>query len=192
MTPQALEQLRADPRLGPLVDEHGELPIGPAEDPFKRLTVSIINQQLSVTSATAIRERVFDRFEITPESILAADPEALRETGLSNAKIEYMKNIAEVHLEKDLGVAYFQSMNNEEVIDELTQIKGVGTWTAKMYLIFCLGREDVFPVEDLGIRRGMVDLFGRDMDRTEMVEASQNWIPYRSYASRYIWRYTES
>ncbi|MFB6362371.1 MAG: DNA-3-methyladenine glycosylase [Halobacteriales archaeon] len=184
-------RLRDDPTLGPLLEEHGELSIGPAADTFERFTVAIINQQLSSTSAAAIRERVFERFEISPDGMAAADRDALRDSGLSGQKIDYIKNIAEAYRTKGLGVEYFDSEPDAAVVDELTAIKGIGPWTAKMYLIFCLGREDVFPVEDLGIRKGMRTLFAEEMTREEMVDAADAWRPFRSYASRYIWRVSD-
>ncbi len=185
------EQLRDDPTLGPLLEQYGELPIGPAEDTFERFTESIINQQLSSASAAAIRDRVFERFEITPDAMAAADREALRETGLSGQKIDYIKNIAQAYQAKGLGVEYFEPESDAAVVDELTEIKGIGPWTAKMYLIFCLGRDDVFPVEDLGIRKGMEALFSEDMTREEMIDTAEPWRPFRSYASRYIWRVSD-
>ena len=184
--------LRADPHLGPVVDEHGELAIDPAADPFERLVVSIVNQQLSTASAAAIRERLFDRYEITPEAMLAADDEGLRELGLSHQKIEYVRNVADQFIADDLSHSTFAEMTDEEVIGELTEIKGVGVWTAKMFLIFVLAREDVFPIEDLGIRRGMEMLFGDEISRPEMVERAEAWRPYRSYASRYLWCHYEA
>lgn len=191
MKEQAHSHLRSDPTLGPIIQEHGKLSIGPAEDPFERLTTSIINQQLSSASAAAIRDRVFEQFEISPDALADADHENLRETGLSRQKIEYIKNIAQAHQDKNLGVDYFRDIDDGAVVHELTDIKGVGTWTAKMYLIFCLGRKDVFPVEDLGIRKGMRILFDEEMTRPEMETASEDWQPYRSYASRYVWRVSD-
>lgn len=188
MHDDAYAHLTADPKIGPLIAEHGRLEIGPAEDTFKRFTTSIINQQLSSASAAAIRDRVFDRFAITPTALIEADPESLHETGLSRQKIEYIKNIARAYRSKGLGVGYFEGMDDEAVVAELTEIRGVGNWTAKMYLIFCLGRQDVFPVEDLGIRKGMETVHSEDMTEAELYEAAADWRPYRSYASRYIWR----
>ena len=183
-----MEPLRADPKLAPLVEEHGEIDLEPHPDPFRRLVVSIVNQQLSTASAAAIRERVFDRFEVTPAALLSADEDSLRETGLSASKVEYVKNVAEAFEERPLTREYFDGVPDEDVVSELTEIRGVGVWTAKMYLLFCLAREDVFPVEDLGIRRGMQLLYGEDLSRPEMVETAEAWRPYRSYASRYLWR----
>jgi len=183
-----MEPLRDDPKLAPLIEEHGEIDLEPHPDPFRRLVVSIVNQQLSTASAAAIRDRVFDRFEVTPAALLAADEAALREMGLSASKVEYVRNVAEAFEAQPLTREYFDGVPDEDVVAELTEIRGVGVWTAKMYLLFCLAREDVFPVEDLGIRKGMRVLYGDDLTRPEMVETAEAWRPYRSYASRYLWR----
>lgn len=188
MIEDAINHLQSDSDLRPLIEEHGEIGLNTAEDSFKRFTVSIINQQLSTASASAIRDRVFDQFEVNPQAMLEADEAALRETGLSRQKIEYIRNIAEAYIGQGLGPEYFEGMDDSAVISELTDIKGVGPWSAKMYLLFCLGRPDVFPVEDLGIRKGMYSLYTEEMDRDEMFEVAEKWRPYRSYASRYIWR----
>lgn len=188
MTHPAIKTLRSDPKLRPLIERHGELAIEPAADSFERLTISIINQQLSTASADAIRDRVFDQFEITPEGILTADPDSLSDAGLSRQKIEYLQNIADAYIEQGFGYEYFADKPDDQIMTELTSIRGIGDWTAKMYLMFCLGREDVFPVEDLGIRKGMHALYHDDMTRSEMYDVADNWRPYRSYAARYIWR----
>jgi DNA-3-methyladenine glycosylase II len=187
-----MDPLRSDPELARLVDRHGELTLEPAADEFERLVVSILNQQLSTQSAAAIRDRLFDRFEVTPTALLAAEEPALRDVGLSSQKISYVRNVAEAFQDRDLTRAGLADYSDEEVIEELTSIRGVGVWTAKMYLIFVLAREDVFPVEDLGIRRGMTALYDiPDDNRGAMVERAEAWRPYRSYASRYLWRATD-
>ena len=191
MTDEAIAELRTDPYLGPLVDEYGPLTIEPAEDFFRRFVVSVLRQQVSMASAAATRERLFEAVEVTPEGILAADPEVLRDAGLSRQKTEYVRNIAEAFLEKGYSLAYFADATDEEVVAELTSITGVGAWTANMQLMFSLGRPDVFPVGDLGIRKGMEALFDAEMTRAEMVETAERWAPYRSYASLYLWRADE-
>ncbi|WP_135825994.1 DNA-3-methyladenine glycosylase family protein [Halorussus ruber] len=191
MTEQAIAELRADPDLGPLVAEYGPLTIEPAADFYRRFVVSILRQQVSMASAAATRERLFDRVEPTPEAVLAADPQVLRDAGLSRQKTEYVRNVAEAFIEEGYSLDYFAGVPDDEVLAELTAIKGVGTWTAKMQLMFSLGRPDVFPVGDLGIRKGIEAVLGTEMTRTEMVEAAQRWAPYRSYASLYLWRADE-
>lgn len=180
--------LRADPEMASLVTEHGELELAPAEDTFQRLVVSILRQQVSIASADAIQERLFDRFEVTPEAIAAADPAALQEAGLSTAKADYVQNVAAAYQDRGYDRAFFTDLSNDAVHEELTSIAGVGPWTADMFLMFSLGREDVFPLGDLGIRKGMKALFGAEMTRAEMREVAERWRPVRSYASLYLWR----
>lgn len=173
-----------------LIEEHGELTLEPADDMFERLIVSVVNQQLSSASAAAIRDRMFQRFDITPGGLAAADEEALRDVGLSGQKTEYVQNVARAFQQNGFSLEYFEGMSDDEVIDELTQIKGIGVWTGKMFLMFCLARSDVFPVEDLGIRRGMAVLYDIE-DRGAMIEKAEDWRPYRSHASLYLWRVTD-
>jgi DNA-3-methyladenine glycosylase II len=186
------EVLRADPVMSDLVDEHGPVTVAPAADPFRRLVVSILNQQLSTASAAAIRERVFDLLgSVTSEAVLAADPDALRDAGCSDAKVRYLQSAAEAFRERDLSPAALADRSDESVVDELTTIDGVGEWTAEMYLIFGLGRPDVLPLGDLAVRRGIADLYGCD-SRAEMRAVAQEWRPYRSYGTKYVWAHYES
>jgi DNA-3-methyladenine glycosylase II len=190
------ETLREDPVMADLVDRHGHIDHEPADDEFERLCTSIVNQQLSTASAAAIRERVFDRFDgdLSPEAVLAAPAADLREAGLSRTKVDYLKNAAEAFAERDLTRTGLADHTDEEVVDELTRITGVGEWTAHMYLMFALGREDVLPLGDLGIRHGIRALYGNgaEMTRAEMRAVAERWRPYRTYAVRYIWREYES
>jgi DNA-3-methyladenine glycosylase II len=180
----------ADEVLRACIDTHGELALDPAEDLFERLVTSILRQQVSMASAAATRERLFEAVEVTPEGILAADEQVLRDAGLSRQKSRYVRNVAEAFESNAYSHDYFADMDDEAVVAELTTITGVGTWTAEMQLMFSLGRPDVFPVGDLGIRKGMRTLYG-DLSREEMVEKSEEWRPYRSYASLYLWRAKE-
>lgn len=182
-----MQPLEEDPKLSELIEHYGELELESGKNPFRRLVVSIVNQQLSTQSAEAIRERLFESFTVEPKTLLEADEEALNDIGLSRQKIEYIRSAAEHFIEDDLDRGRFKNMSDEEVVEELTDIRGIGDWTAKMFLIFVLGREDVFPVEDLGIRRAMEQLYGIE-DRQEMEEKAEEWRPYRSLASLYLWR----
>lgn len=157
---------------------------------YERLCISIINQQLSTASAAAVKERVFDQLDtVTPEAVLNADTDALREAGLSRTKVEYMKNAARAFQQNDYTKSGLDNHSNEEVIDSLIEIKGIGDWTARMYLLFVLEREDVLPLGDLAVRRGIEQLYGNgeEMTRDEMREVAEQWRPYRSLATRYIW-----
>ncbi len=188
MSSQAAESLAVDPEIAPYVEEYGPLSLDRAEEPFQRLIVSVLRQQVSMDAAAAVRERLVERFEITPDAMLAADEQELHAVGLSEAKAEYVKAIATAFQEHGYRQAYFAELSNQEVIDELTAIRGVGPWTAKMFLLFALARPDVFPVEDLGVRRGIEIVCGREMTRGEMRERATEWKPYRSYATLYLWR----
>jgi DNA-3-methyladenine glycosylase II len=180
--------LRDDDALGPIVADHGPLEIEPAEDFFERFVTSVLRQQVSMASAAATRERLFDAVTVTPEGVLAADDATLRDAGLSTQKTRYVNNIAEAFVERGWNRAAFEGMNGDAVRAALTDVTGVGEWTANMQLLFALGREDVFPVGDLGIRNGMETVFDADLTRAEMVDHAERWAPYRSYASLYLWR----
>ncbi|MBX0323317.1 DNA-3-methyladenine glycosylase 2 family protein [Halomicroarcula sp. F13] len=191
MTDSPHETLREDSDIGPLVDAHGELTLDPADDLFERLVVSILRQQVSMASAAATRERLFDAVEVTPTGILAADDDVLRDAGLSRQKTRYVDEVAAAFEEEGYTVDYFADHSDEAVREELTAITGVGDWTANMQLLFSLGREDVFPVGDLGVRKGFSNVVGDGYDRPEMVAYAEGWAPYRSYATLYLWRAQE-
>jgi len=188
MSDDAISHLREDPDLKPIIDRHGEVILDPADDLFERMVDSIVNQQLATDAAASIRERLYDAVEIEPSAILQADESTLRDAGLSQQKTEYVRNVARAFEENGYSSEYFEGMDDDAVIAELTKITGVGVWTAKMQLVFSLARPDVFPVEDLGIRRAMEAIYGDDLTRAEMVEIAEQWRPYRSYASLYLWR----
>jgi DNA-3-methyladenine glycosylase II len=188
MHQKAASALADDSALEPYVTEYGPLELDPAEDLFERLVVSLIRQQVSMDAAAAIRERLFDRVEITPAAMLAADDEILQDAGLSAAKTEYVTAVAEAFQREGYDREYFAELDDDAVVGELTGIRGVGPWTAKMFLLFGLGRPDVFAVEDLGIRRGMGIACREEMTRGEMRDRADEWAPYRSYASLYLWR----
>ncbi|NKE35871.1 DNA-3-methyladenine glycosylase 2 family protein [Natronococcus sp. JC468] len=195
MIEEAAPVLRQDPVMAELVDRHDPY-VEPDWTEYERLCISIINQQVSTASAAAIRGRVFDVLggEVTPETVLAADEEALYEAGLSRSKIEYVRNAARAFRDGDYTRAGLAEYSNEEVIDRLTEIRGVGDWTARMYLLFVLERPDVLPLGDLAVRRGIENLYGNgdELTRAEMREIAEDWRPYRSVATRYIWAEYES
>ncbi|WP_247728271.1 DNA-3-methyladenine glycosylase family protein [Halovivax limisalsi] len=190
LTDEAEDVLRRDPVMARLLDEHDPY-TERRWDEFERLCVSIINQQLSTASANAIRERVYSVLDdgITTEAVLAADETALREAGLSRTKVEYMQNAARAFEERDLTREGLRDHTNEEVVDELTKIRGIGEWTADMYLLFVLERSDVLPLGDLAIRNGIQQLYGNgeELTRAEMREVASAWRPYRSVGTRYVW-----
>lgn len=164
------------------------------------LCASIMSQQLSTRVADVIYQRFLDLYggkEPDAASILATPHATLRGIGLSNAKAVYVKNVAQFHLDKGMDAARLQRMTNEEVINYLTEIKGVGQWTVEMLLMFALGREDVFAIDDLGIQNAMIRLYKLDRaDKKKFREAllriSSRWAPYRTYACLHLWRWKDN
>ncbi|MFB6112421.1 MAG: DNA-3-methyladenine glycosylase [Halobacteriaceae archaeon] len=185
----ANEALREDPDLGPLVDRYGPVTVEPAEDLFGRLVVSIVRQQVSMDAAAAIRARLFDAVTVTPAGILAAEEATLAAAGLSTQKITSLNALARAFEREDWSRATFERHSDERVRAMLMDIRGIGPWTADMALLFGLGRKDVFPVGDLGVRKAMTQLFEVDReDRDRMTVLAERWVPHRSYATKYLWR----
>ena len=167
---------------------------------YLHLCGSIMSQQLSTKVADVIWKRFLDLYEKknpSPEQILSTPHETLRSIGLSNAKASYIQNVARFALDQGMEWKQLKKMNNEEVIVHLTQIKGVGRWTTEMLLMFALGREDVFAVDDLGIQQAMINLYKLDNTdkkklREDMLRISAKWSPYRSYACLHLWRWKDN
>lgn len=165
-----------------------------------RLCASIVSQQLSTKVAEVIFKRFLDLYEgqePTPRQILDTAHETLRGIGLSNAKVSYVKNVAQHILDNNTSDDTFKQMSNEAIIDFLLPIKGVGKWTVEMLLMFTLGREDVFAVDDLGIQQGMAKIYKLDMEdkkalKVQMLEISAKWKPYRTWACFYLWDYKDT
>jgi DNA-3-methyladenine glycosylase II len=196
MDDDVVSTLREDPTMARLIDRHGRLSVEPVDDEFRRLCVSVLNQQLSTASATAIRERAFDVLDgdVTPERVLEVDPAALRAVSVSRTKTEYLRAIAAAFRERDLTREGLAGRSDEEIVSELTEIYGVGEWTARMYLLAALGREDVLPLGDLAVRKGIETLYngGEELRRADMRDVAESWRPYRSYGTRYVWAEYES
>lgn len=197
--PDALKQLRkSDPVMRRLVDEHGPLDAeqrrrGRPLEPYGALVRSIVGQQLSTKAARSIYDRLTAMFggrTPTPAELLAADPEEVRAVGLSRPKVAYLRSLAE-HVESgELELDRLTELSDDEVSEELTAVKGLGQWTADMFLIFHLGRPDVLPVGDLGIRRAVEREYGLAElpDAARVREIGEPWRPQRSLASLYLWR----
>ena len=184
----------ADPALARIIDLVGPPTLTLRGDGFTSLVYSIISQQISVRAAAAIRDRLVGLFPsepgITPEGLIQLGPERLRQVGLSQAKTRYLLDLASRVAAGEVEIERFPELSDEEIIAELIKVKGIGRWTAEMYLIFCLGRPDVLPVDDLGLRAGIKRL--RGLDRLPTTEESRQygapWQPYRSLATWYLWR----
>lgn len=179
---------------------NGPLPVMPLRKNITlRLIGSIMSQQLSTRVAEVIYQRFLDLFggkEPTPQQVLDTPAPTLRSIGLSNAKVSYVHNVARFTVEEKLTDRKLHKMNNDEVIAYLTQIKGVGRWTVEMLLMFYLGRDDVFAIDDLGLQQSMIKLYRLDTTdkkalRQRLSEISAKWAPYRTYACRYLWAWKD-
>ena len=186
-----------DPILKELVKKYGA-PKGledRSEYLMQQLIESIISQQLSTKAATTIYNRFLELFKKsafpTPEEILKIDTEKLRGAGMSYSKASYIKNIALAFKEKQIDIKKIKKMNDEEVIKELTKIKGIGKWTAEMTLIFTLKRPDVFSLGDAGLKRAIKNLYKLEKE-AEILKLAQSWKPNRSIACWYLWRSLEN
>ncbi|GAC1322028.1 MAG: DNA-3-methyladenine glycosylase [Thermoleophilaceae bacterium] len=195
----ALAELRAsDAAMAGLIETHGSLDLnarrrGRPADAYGALLRSIVGQQLSTRAARSIFGRLLELFSgrtPTPGELLDADPEAVRAVGLSRAKVTYLRSLAEHVLDGSLELDRLNELSDERIIAELTAIRGLGRWTAEMFLIFHLGRPDVLPVGDLGIRRAVERLYGLDglPGGAELEAIGERWRPHRSAASLYLWR----
>src|ERR671921_693346 len=197
-SPKAVAALRsADPVMARLVDEHAgvvrrDLRRERPGDAYGALLRSIVGQQLSTKAARTIYGRMLELFDghaPTPKQLLAADPERIRAAGLSRPKISYLRDLAE-HVEKgELELHRLEELPDEEVIEQLTAVKGIGEWSAHMFLMFHLGRPDVLPVGDQGIRRAVqVQYRLRKLpDPKRLEKIARPWRPYRTLACLYLW-----
>lgn len=158
---------------------------------FQRLCREIIGQQLSGKAASTINSRfeaLFNGKEITPDNLLRFPDQTLRDAGMSWAKVSYVKNIATAYSLNSVAFDKFNMLTDEEIIKELTSIKGVGPWTAEMFLMFTLGREDVFSHGDLGLRKGFSKVYGIEKPtKIQIEEVVTKWSPYKSYGSFTLW-----
>lgn len=188
---QPASQLRlADPTLGRVIDAVGPLELTLRDDAFASLARAIVGQQLSVLAA----QTIWGRFSAmadppTPSTVAMLDEPALRGAGLSRAKAAYVRDLALRVLDGSVELGRFAEIPDDDIIAELTRVKGIGRWTAEMFLIFSLGRPDVFAVDDLGLRRAVHLAFERDkpLATEDIVALSDAWRPYRSVASLYLW-----
>jgi len=194
-----VKHLSKDKLLKKAILKTGRVELKRRKNIFIYLVKSITSQQLSTKVAEVIYNRFLDLFEgkePTPQQVLELKHEQLRNIGLSNSKVTYVQNVARFALERGLDSRKLSKMENEELIEYLTEIKGVGRWTAEMIMMFALGREDVFAVDDLGIQMAMKNLFGIKISdpkkmKRKMILISEAWSPYRTYACMYLWRWKD-
>ena len=186
---------KVDKRLAPVIKQSGPCRIKPHKDHYGELVGSIVGQQLSTHAAAAIWKRVLDLFDGNmpqPEQLVDIDGQKLRDIGFSWAKVRYVKDLAGHILDGRLDLEHISKMPNEQVIEQLTAVKGIGEWSAHMFMMFGLGRLDILPVGDLGIRKAIQKLYGLralpDPAKIITIANKNKWHPYESVACWYLWQ----
>ena len=195
-----LQQLNKDKKLAAVIKQQNPVVLKEESNICLFLCYSIISQQLSTKAASKIKERflsLFGKNKPSASKILSIPFEKLKGIGLSSSKTTYIINVCRFFTENKLSDNKLKKMSDEEVTACLTQIKGVGNWTAEMVLMFAMQREDVFPTDDLGIQQQMIKIYGiKASDKKElkikMLEIAEPWKPYRTYACRYLWGWKDA
>lgn len=185
-----------DPKLAAVIAKSGACTIRPHKNYYEALARIIIGQQLSVKAADAIEKKFLALFGAkavpAPKLILKKDVETLRTAGLSRGKATYIRDLAQRVVDGEVRFDHLDNLTNDEVIAELTAVKGIGEWTAHMFLMFCMGRLDILPTGDLGIRSGVQKLYGLgtlpDAAKVREVAKKYHWHPYESVAAWYVWQ----
>lgn len=161
---------------------------------FYTLARSIAGQQISVKAADSVWSKVVKALnnKVTPKAMMRLSDEELRACGLSGQKVKYMRSLAQHFIQNKITESYWNHMTDEEVIADLTEIKGIGVWTAEMFLIFHLMRPDVYPLADIGLQKAIIKHYpkmkGKEKDKVKMLKHAKAWQPYRSVATWYLWR----
>lgn len=187
---------KADPILASVLDKVGVIGPTVSNDYFSDLCEAIINQQLSDKAAATIFGRfkkLFPGEKVNPEYLIKLSDEKIRSCGTSKTKVGFLKDLAKSLIERKIIFAKIHKLSDELVIKELTKIKGIGPWTAEMFLMFTLGREDVFSHGDLGLRKAIKKLykFKNEPTKKQVERIVEKWRPYRTYACRLLWRSLE-
>ena len=195
-----IAHLSKDKKLKILIASQAPFILQKRRKVYLRLCSSILSQQLSTTVAKVLYKRFLELYngrEPTARQILDTPAETFRSIGFSNAKASYVHNVCRFFIDNKITDARLYKMDNEEVIALITQIKGVGKWTVEMILMFTLGREDVFALDDLGLKQGVIKLYNlKETDKKVLIKKiekiSSKWSPYRTYASRYLWNWKDN
>lgn len=178
-----------DPKMGELMQRVGHIRITLSDNYLEALLSAIVGQQLSGKVADVIwgRFKTLMEGDVQPEKIIAAPEADLRAIGLSNAKVTYAKALSWAVMNGTVRLDALGALEDEEIVRHLTAVKGIGSWTAEMFLIFSLGRLDVFSCGDGGLQRAAQWLYGIDLKKEELLRISDVWKPYRTYGSLYLW-----
>jgi len=185
---------KVDSNLEKIIKIVGKYSINIRNDPFQSLVESIIYQQLAGKAANAIYNRFINYYnnkQITPTLILNSHNDNLKKVGLSNRKIDYLKDLALHVYDGRINLEELPKMNDEEIINKLVNVKGIGRWTSEMFLIFSLGRQDILPVTDLAVRKAIQKIYSlSELPKPNiMMEIAKPWRPYRSIATWYLWKF---
>lgn len=180
-----------DPKLSSLIDLVGPVSLDLRGTPYSALARSIVGQQISGTAAASIWRRLEDRCgAVTPERVSSMDDEVLRAVGISRPKVVYLRDLTRRVISRELDLDALPGMSEEDLVRSLTAVHGIGVWTAQMFMIFCLGRLDVFAPKDLGLRAGIKWLYSLPEmpGEKESSRRAEAWRPYRTVASLYLWQ----
>ena len=193
MIQAAIRVLKKDPKLAKIINNVGKYQIRTSRNYYESLVEAIITQQLAGSAAKAISNRfhsLYGKSFPKPIDVINTSDSKLRKTGLSRPKIKYIKELSKAIEAKKLKMHSLPRLKDEEVIEQLTQVKGIGRWTAEMFLIFSLGRMDVLPVGDLGLRKGVQRYNSADElpNTAEIEKLAERWRPYRTVATWYLWK----
>ena len=190
----AVKYLSRENDLKTLIDHFGVITLKRRRNYFKSLLRSIIHQQLSSKAAGTIENRFLELYNASrypsPEEVLKTPAEVIQNVGISRMKTEYIRGLAKVIVDRDIRLDKLTELSNDEVGTVLKQVRGIGQWTVDMFLIFSLNRPDIFPLNDLGIQKGLMLFLGRAkyLDRESMLSYSEKWKPYRTLVSLYLWK----
>ena len=185
------ELKKKDKKLGKIIDSYPKDFLFSKSDPFLTLARSIVGQQISVKAAQSVWDKLVLKIgKINPEIIYRSHTNTLKSSGLSRQKVIYLKNLSFAFLNKDIKINLWSKMADDEIIEDLTQIKGIGQWTAEMFLIFNLCRADIFPLDDIGMIKGVCKVYNLKypLERKKLIQIGNKWKPYRSVATWYLWR----
>ncbi|MEZ5942759.1 MAG: DNA-3-methyladenine glycosylase 2 family protein [Planctomycetaceae bacterium] len=187
---------KRDPLLAKVIAQVGPMTIKVQRNHFQTLVASIISQQISTAAARTIRQRLVDHLHpgsIEPQTLLEVSPEQMREFGISKQKANYLRDLTERCHAQQLKLNQLHRKSDEDIISELTQVKGIGRWSAQMFLIFALRRPNVFASGDLGVQNGIREIYGlaERPDAEQLAEIHERWQPFATAGSWYCWRYLE-
>jgi DNA-3-methyladenine glycosylase II len=188
--------VKRDPVLGKVLESHGVFEFSVEGDLFEALVESILSQQLAGPSAASIIRKVralYPEGRLEAEAVYRTPARKLRAAGVSPQKLTYLRDLSKRVARGKIDLESLRTMEDGEIIRILDEVRGIGPWTVQMLLIFTLGRPDVFPVDDLGVRRGLQGVYSleEEPDRKEMERIAESWQPYRTVASLYLWRHKD-